>query len=152
MCCPHLLSHCAGLAGSIQNPDEERAVDNVAPAPQDVSLSIRKLERKIELLDHAVGYLNEGMDWADVKVELMNKGYKREEVSPLLNETTQDLKTEKRDLQTEKRDLQRKQEQLQTEKNLQQAILLERVKASANVPPAVTGKPLRRWLSLQRLV
>ena len=138
MCCPHLLSHCAGLAGSIQNPDEERAVDNVAPAPQDVSLSIRKLERKIELLDHAVGYLNEGMDWADVKVELMNKGYKREEISPLLNETTQDLKTEKRDLQTEK--------------NLQQAILLERVKASANVPPAVTGKPLRRWLSLQRLV
>ena len=138
MCCPHLLSHCAGLAGSIQNPDEERAVDNVAPAPQDVSLSIRKLERKIELLDYAVGYLNEGMDWADVKVELMNKGYKREEISPLLNETTQDLKTEKRDLQTEK--------------NLQQAILLERVKASANVPPAVTGKPLRRWLSLQRLV
>ena len=130
MCCPHLLSHCAGLAGSIQNPDEERAVDNVAPAPQDVSLSIRKLERKIELLDYAVGYLNEGMDWADVKVELMNKGYKREEISPLLNETTQDLKTEK---------------------NLQQAILLERVKASANVPPAVTGKPLRRWLSLQRL-
>jgi len=110
----------------------------VAPAPQDVSLSIRKLERKIELLDYAVGYLNEGMDWADVKVELMNKGYKREEISPLLNETTQDLKTEKRDLQTEK--------------NLQQAILLERVKASANVPPAVTGKPLRRWLSLQRLV
>jgi len=137
LCCPHLLSHCAGLAGSIQNPDEERAVDNVAPAPQDVSLSIRKLERKIELLDYAVGYLNEGMDWADVKVELMNKGYKREEISPLLNETTQDLKTEKRDLQTEK--------------NLQQAILLERVKASANVPPAVTGKPLRRWLSLQRL-
>ena len=137
MCCPHLLSHCAGLAGSIQNPDEERAVDNVAPAPQDVSLSIRKLERKIELLDYAVGYLNEGMDWADVKVELMNKGYKREEISPLLNETTQDLKTEK--------------SKLQTEKNLQQAILLERVKASANVRPAVTGKPLRRWLSLQRL-
>ena len=137
MCCPHLLSHCAGLAGSIQNPDEERAVDNVAPAPQDVSLSIRKLERKIELLDYAVGYLNEGMDWADVKVELMNKGYKREEISPLLNETTQDLKTEK--------------SKLQTKENLQQAILLERVKASANVPPAVTGKPLRRWLSLQRL-
>jgi len=137
LCCPHLLSHCAGLAGSIQNPDEERAVDNVAPAPQDVSLSIRKLERKIELLDYAVGYLNEGMDWADVKVELMNKGYKREEISPLLNETTQDLKTEK--------------SKLQTKENLQQAILLERVKASANVPPAVTGKPLRRWLSLQRL-
>jgi len=116
----------------------------VAPAPQDVSLSIRKLERKIELLDHAVGYLNEGMDWADVKVELMNKGYKREEISPLLNETTQDLKRKQEQLQTEKRDL-------QTEKNLQQAILLERVKASANVPPAVTGKPLRRWLSLQRL-
>ena len=141
MCCPHLLSHCAGLAGSIQNPDEERAVDNVAPAPQDVSLSIRKLERKIELLDYAVGYLNEGMDWADVKVELMNKGYKREEISPLLNETTQELK--------------RKQEQqeskLQTKENLQQAILLASIKASANVPPAVTGKPLRRWLSLQRL-
>jgi len=141
LCCPHLLSHCAGLAGSIQNPDEERAVDNVAPAPQDVSLSIRKLERKIELLDYAVGYLNEGMDWADVKVELMNKGYKREEISPLLNETTQELK--------------RKQEQqeskLQTKENLQQAILLASIKASANVPPAVTGKPLRRWLSLQRL-
>jgi len=113
----------------------------VAPAPQDVSLSIRKLERKIELLDYAVGYLNEGMDWADVKVELMNKGYKREEISPLLNETTQELK--------------RKQEQqeskLQTKENLQQAILLASIKASANVPPAVTGKPLRRWLSLQRL-
>ena len=144
MCCPHLLSHCAGLAGSIQNPDEERAVDNVAPAPQDVSLSIRELERKIELLDYAVGYLNEGMDWADVKVELMNKGYKREEISPLLNETTQELKRKQEQLQTEK-------SKLQTKENLQQAILLERVKASANVPPAVTGKPLRRWLSLQRL-
>ena len=144
MCCPHLLSHCAGLAGSIQNPDEERAVDNVAPAPQDVSLSIRKLERKIELLDYAVGYLNEGMDWADVKVELMNKGYKREEISPLLNETTQELKRKQEQLETEK-------SKLQTKENLQQAILLERVKASANVPPAVTGKPLRRWLSLQRL-
>jgi len=109
-----------------------------------VSLSIRKLDRKIELLDYAVGYLKEGMDWAAIKVELMNKGYKREEISPLLNETTQELKTEKRDLQTEKSDL-------QTEKNLQQEILLASVKASANVPPAVTGKPLRRWLSLQRL-
>ena len=144
MCCPHLLSHSAGLAGSIQYLDEERA-----PAPQVsqdvVSLSIRKLDRKIELLDYAVGYLKEGMDWAAIKVALMNQGYKREEISPLLNETTQDLKTEKRDLQTEKSDL-------QTEKNLQQEILLASVKASANVPPAVTGKPLRRWLTLPLLV
>ena len=150
MCCPHLLSHSAGLAGSIQYLDEERA-----PAPQVsqdvVSLSIRKLDRKIELLDYAVGYLKEGMDWAAIKVELMNKGYKREEISPLLNETTQELKRKQEQLQTEKRDLQTEKRDLQTKENLQQAILLERVKASANVPPAVTGKPLRRWLSLQRL-
>jgi len=88
-----------------------------------------------------MGYLNEEMDWAAIKVALMNQGYKREEISPLLNSKQEQLQTEKSLLQTK-------------ENNLLQLELSEKsqFRVSANVSPAVTGKPLRRWLTLPLLV
>ena len=102
-----------------------------------------------------MGYLNEEMDWAAIKVALMNQGYKREEISPLLNSKQEQLQTEKSLLQTEK-NLQQTEKNLQQtkENNLLQLELSEKsqFRVSANVSPAVTGKPLRRWLTLPLLV
>ena len=90
------------LAGSSQNQDAERTVEDVVPAPQvlqDVSISVKRLERKIEVIEKAIGCLKEGMDWAGIKIALMAKGYKQDEISPLLDLTVQDLIIEKNKLQ-----------------------------------------------------
>ena len=105
------------LAGSSQNQDAERTVEDVVPAPQvlqDVSISVKRLERKIEVIEKAIGCLKEGMDWAGIKIALMAKGYKQDEISPLLDLTVQDLE--------------KRQDNLQIEKNKLQDILLESIK------------------------
>ena len=103
------------LAGSSQNQDAERAVEDVVPTLQmlqDVSISIIRLERKIEVIYEAIGCLKDGMDWAGIKAALLAEGYKRKEISPLLDLTVQDLEKEKKRLEKRQERLQKEKENL----------------------------------------
>ena len=135
MCCLHLPSYAADVVESSQYQNAELAVEDVPQALQDVSTYIERLKRKIKVMKQAIGYLKEDMDWDKIKIALTDEGYKRQEISPLLNLSVSDLN-------------QKLGKELKQLLDIAQA----RIKATANVPPAATGKKLSRLLTFTLLV